>query len=166
MGRERGYDALHTYLRYVRGKAAAHACVDCGKPATQWSYDRSCPNELTEPNRKTGRPQPYSLDLDRYQPRCVPCHQKFDGATRPFGQRMPTDANGRAYPVKATAVAPFTHTVCGRCKVRKPVASFSTRGKDMTGRKDPYKSQCLACDRERANARYAKLKAQQNSGAA
>jgi hypothetical protein len=74
---------------------------------------------------------------------------------REFGYREPTDANGRARSVKATATASFTHKVCGRCKVRKPVASFSTRGAEAVHRPDPFKSRCLGCDREVANARYA-----------
>lgn len=72
-----GYSAAHTRVRVERGPAAAHACVDCGKPAQHWSYCHSDPNELisTEPGAFG---LPYSCDSSYYAPRCVQCHKNFD----------------------------------------------------------------------------------------
>lgn len=201
-----GYGGLHNHLRKARGRAREHACVDCGETADHWSYDHDCPEERVE--LRGGKRVPYSLDLNRYQPRCQSCHVKFDNTDKPcfkpgckhnvrgaymyccrhsvnqplrkrpgpgirtwtsgrvFGHRMPTDDNGRAYAARTTVTASFTHKVCGQCKVRKPVASFSTRGAAAANRPDPFKSRCLECDRQRANARYAKRKAQRDGTAA
>ena len=48
-------------------------CVDdCGNRAAHWSYDYSDPSELIDPRGV------YSPNPDRYQPRCIPCHTRFD----------------------------------------------------------------------------------------
>lgn len=69
------YDAVHQRLFFRKGRASDHDCVDCGGQAEQWSYDNSDPDELV--GRRGRR---YSLDLERYSPRCVPCHREFDRA--------------------------------------------------------------------------------------
>ena len=71
-----GYDAAHGRVRRARGKASDYACVDCGGAAAQWSYDHTDPAERTEDLR--GYLTAYSLDQERYVPRCVPCHKVFD----------------------------------------------------------------------------------------
>lgn len=74
--------AIHKRLARTLGSARKRACVDCGGRARDWSYDAADPNELTSPQG------PYSLDLNHYQPRCVSCHRKFDGAgNRPRNER-------------------------------------------------------------------------------
>lgn len=80
VGPHPGFGAIHHRLRRVRGPAAAHACsIDCQGPAAEWSYDGSDPSPLFGlAGNKT--PMPYSLDLSRYAPRCVPCHRRFDRA--------------------------------------------------------------------------------------
>jgi hypothetical protein len=178
------YYAVHDRLRRIHGPARNHECVDCGQAAAEWSYDHSCPDERIELRRGRPLPYSLDLtryqprckschgtfDAD-LTPCCKPgCRNKTRRpymycsehviralrlSGREFGYREPTDANGRARSVKATATASFTHKVCGRCKVRKPVASFSTRGAEAVHRPDPFKSRCLGCDREVANARYA-----------
>ena len=56
--------ALHQRLRSHRGSASRHVCVDCGKPALDWSQTHGT----------TG------LDLDNdYNPRCRSCHTRYDG---------------------------------------------------------------------------------------
>jgi hypothetical protein len=76
------YDRIHKSVQYRRGKASDHLCVDCGNPAEQWSLTR-------EPsgNIKYGRggskglfdkDMPYSDNTDDYEPRCKPCHRKYD----------------------------------------------------------------------------------------
>lgn len=66
------YNAVHIRVRSERGPARSHVCADCPAPARHWSYDHNDPDE------KTSERGPYSLDLSRYQPRCVSCHKHFD----------------------------------------------------------------------------------------
>lgn len=70
------YSGAHMRVRTRRGPASSHACVDCGGQAAQWSYDKSDPDEqyMISGDKK----YPYSLDENRYVPRCVPCHRAFD----------------------------------------------------------------------------------------
>lgn len=69
-----GYSGAHARLYRCRGPANAHACVDCGELAKDWSYSGGCPRELTDP--KSGCR--YSPDPDRYEPRCRKCHRAHD----------------------------------------------------------------------------------------
>ena len=71
-GDDATYLGAHQRVRYQRGRAKDHACVDCGGPAAHWSYDRACPNE------KQSELGPYSTDIAHYVPRCVRCHKRFD----------------------------------------------------------------------------------------
>lgn len=82
------YVGMHKRLRLDRGKASAHACVDCGNPAHEWSYDGGCPGELHEVRGKL--PCAYSTDQSRYSPRCRPCHR-----TRDESLNRPRGADGR-----------------------------------------------------------------------
>lgn len=70
------YLSAHDRIRRVRGAAKSHACVDCGGPAREWSYDGGDPAQLIEILR--GTRLAYSLDVSRYSPRCKPCHCRFD----------------------------------------------------------------------------------------
>lgn len=70
------YFSLHQRLEKDLGKAAGYQCVDCSRQAQDWSYDNSDPDELI--CSRSGLA--YSLDEDRYLPRCRSCHAKFDGA--------------------------------------------------------------------------------------
>lgn len=72
-GDDASYFAIHQRLRYQRGPARTHVCVDCGNHARQWSYQRT-----GGPSQRESPEGPYSVDLDDYVPRCVPCHKKFD----------------------------------------------------------------------------------------
>lgn len=74
-----GYGSLHTRIQRDRGRADDHACVDCGQQAEQWSYDHTDPNELM--HFRDGGEYPYSLDINRYEPRCISCHRRFDMRT-------------------------------------------------------------------------------------
>jgi hypothetical protein len=66
------YAGMHHRVRATLGLAKLLACADCGAPARHWSYDR------TDPNEKQSELGPYSTDLAHYEPRCVPCHKRFD----------------------------------------------------------------------------------------
>ncbi|ANN16228.1 hypothetical protein SD37_11630 [Amycolatopsis orientalis] len=72
------YSAAHLRVIAARGRADAHACLDCGSPAAEWSYTHRDPNELYAPD---GRP--YSLDIQQYEPRCRNCHRNLDAAKTP-----------------------------------------------------------------------------------
>lgn len=70
------YRTAHRRVVSERGKAIAHNCVDCSGPAAEWSYDHADEAELEEVRR--GRTLKYSAFPDHYDPRCRPCHIKFD----------------------------------------------------------------------------------------
>lgn len=78
----RGYlsiKGLHSKIKRERGVARDYACVDCGQPAAEWSYDNADPEQLTE--LQGGRwHMAYSLDVNHYDPRCISCHRTFDFA--------------------------------------------------------------------------------------
>lgn len=76
-----GYPSAHSRLRWMRGSASAHPCVDCSAPADDWSYNHDDPNEKLDHDRGAC-PQPYSPDPDHYSPRCRPCHRKFDSSQK------------------------------------------------------------------------------------
>jgi hypothetical protein len=76
-GANTSYQAVHLALNTQRGRARNHVCVDCGGPAREWSYDYNDPDEIRSESGTR-----YSLDIDRYQPRCVSCHRTRDHQER------------------------------------------------------------------------------------
>lgn len=70
------YNTTHARLRRTNGVARNHDCVECGRQAAHWSYDHTDPHELV--GEEGGRTVRYSVDLDRYQPRCESCHWRLD----------------------------------------------------------------------------------------
>jgi hypothetical protein len=75
-----GYRAAHARVQAARGHASSYPCADCGLPAADWAYDHSNPDELVA--AVNGALRRYSLDSDRYVPRCRKCHRRFDAAQR------------------------------------------------------------------------------------
>lgn len=67
-----GYTAMHYRIRSARGSAKTQACVDCGNPANHWSYDLSDSEPLVDKGLT------FSLDMNRYEPRCSHCHSVHD----------------------------------------------------------------------------------------
>lgn len=67
------YSGAHQRVNRVRGRADAQGCIDCPSAAAHWSYTRSGVGEIVDE-----RGIPYSSDPTQYEPRCVPCHKKFD----------------------------------------------------------------------------------------
>lgn len=67
------YSGAHQRVNSVRGRADAQTCSDCGHPAAHWSYNRSGVAESID-----DRGIRYSSDPTQYDPRCVPCHKRFD----------------------------------------------------------------------------------------
>ena len=66
------YDVWHHRVNKARGPASGYACIDCGKPAQDWS---------------TADPSSDDVQV-RFQPRCRRCHRYHDGAVG--------EGNGRA----------------------------------------------------------------------
>jgi hypothetical protein len=58
------YSVWHHRVNKARGPASGYSCVDCGKPAQDWS---------------TADPSSDDIQV-RFQPRCRRCHRFFDGA--------------------------------------------------------------------------------------
>jgi hypothetical protein len=76
-----GYGAAHDRLRRLRGAASHHACVDCGRNASHWSYDHADADELLAYGL-SANPISYSAKPEHYVPRCVPCHKRHDLSVR------------------------------------------------------------------------------------
>ena len=76
-----GYLATHSWICRLKGNASSHMCTDCGAQAAEWSYDGLDPDAQLDPKREMF----YSRDPDRYAPRCVRCHRRFDG--HPFTRK-------------------------------------------------------------------------------
>lgn len=63
VGDDAAYQTLHTRVKVERGLATKHNCIDCGKPAKEWSQ----------------KEETSGLNLyDHYDPRCISCHHKYD----------------------------------------------------------------------------------------
>lgn len=71
-----GYQGAHDRVRAARGRADAHPCADCGRPAQQWSYNRSGVAEVK--GTKNGWPVVYSTDPEQYDPCCRSCNRRRD----------------------------------------------------------------------------------------
>lgn len=73
-GAEATYTGVHQRLRTARGPAADHSCTECGAHAAHWSYDHADPEE------RASELGAFSVNLDHYVPRCIPCHHRLDGS--------------------------------------------------------------------------------------
>lgn len=63
---------FHDRLRKERGSASDHPCVDCGKPAQEWSWDNGSSEDYG--TKAIGK------SFDEYSPRCKSCHRIKDAA--------------------------------------------------------------------------------------
>lgn len=83
VGEVPGYAAAHRRITRSMGPASAYTCVDCDGPALEWAYNGGDPDELVA-GALSGEPPGlrYSLHMEFYSPRCVPCHRAMDGSTR------------------------------------------------------------------------------------
>ena len=70
------YQRLHIGLVKLRGKAKFHLCVDCSKPAQDWSSDT----------------EEY-LTFEEFNPRCRSCHKLHD--KKLHEDRKNTDKDGK-----------------------------------------------------------------------
>jgi hypothetical protein len=88
-----GYQAALARVRVARGRAAAHLCVDCARPADEWSYNRDDPAEqlqLVSCGRPYGRYRyrvAYGLDPIHYSPRCRSCSRRLSDRRHPQVKR-------------------------------------------------------------------------------
>jgi hypothetical protein len=69
-----GYKTVHDRLRRNLGPAAKYQCVDCGRAATDWSYQYGAPDE----RRDEGSGFLFSEDQRYYVPRCRSCNLSYD----------------------------------------------------------------------------------------
>lgn len=63
---------FHVRLRKERGPASNHLCVDCGKPAREWSWDNGSSEDYGT--------KAIGVSFDEYSPRCRSCHRTKDVA--------------------------------------------------------------------------------------
>jgi hypothetical protein len=61
--RNPSYDVWHHRVRKARGPASGYVCVDCGKPAQDWSTVNPSSDDIRA----------------RFRPRCRKCHRYHDG---------------------------------------------------------------------------------------
>ena len=106
------YRTVHNRLKAKRGVAASYQCVDCGRPAAQWSYDGSDPDEIRARDGR-GYELAYSVDLNRYHPRCIRCHNIFD---HPAKTQCPS---GHDMDQENTWIDNRGGRVCRRCKAER-----------------------------------------------
>lgn len=75
------YDAAHMRVKAARGTAGAYQC-SCGQPATGWSYNHECDEELVEEimDARDGkvRPMAYCPHSEHYEALCHSCHTSKD----------------------------------------------------------------------------------------
>lgn len=68
-----GYRGAHLRVEAVKGKATEHKCIACGDQAREWSLDPNAVHTYEDEGRV------WSLNVDDYDPYCVPCHRDRDG---------------------------------------------------------------------------------------
>lgn len=67
---------VHKRLVRDRGSARNHLCVDCAQPANSWSYDWRTWEGVAQ--ETAGKRLTFNVNLDTYEPRCHPCHNRLD----------------------------------------------------------------------------------------
>jgi hypothetical protein len=90
-----GYFAAHRRVSHERGAASSHLCIDCGDPATDWSYRGGAEKEFTQERSSSNGNMytvPYSIEPDDYDPRCKHCHNIRDKTWK-----KPLDLSGQKF---------------------------------------------------------------------
>jgi hypothetical protein len=77
---EPSHNTMHKRVGLMKGPASAGPCVECGAPASDWSYLGGYPDERID----TSGPYPLAVssDPDRYVRRCRLCHRVADTIAR------------------------------------------------------------------------------------
>lgn len=70
------YQMAHHRVKMLWGSASIYACIFCGAPAREWSYDGTDPSEFLE--NVDGCVLAYSIHPEFYRPLCVTCHRNYD----------------------------------------------------------------------------------------
>lgn len=60
------YGYIHELLAEFYGRASEYDCVNCSRPAVDWSYQHGTD----------------SSDINNYEPRCRSCHMLYDNPTQ------------------------------------------------------------------------------------
>lgn len=74
------YDGAHARTVRERGPASDYTCIDGDHAAEEWTYNHLDPDELTEIDKRSGKPRVYSANPAFYDPRCRSHHKRFDNA--------------------------------------------------------------------------------------
>ncbi len=123
------YVTVHARLRYDRGRAATHQCVDCDRQAAHWSYDHADPDELIDKGLA------YSLKSEHYAPRCNRCHAAFDelgvkAAFRGHGSCANSCVAGHLRTPESVYRSPSGATRCRICN-RASAAAYKARKREQ-----------------------------------
>lgn len=102
------YWAMHRQVVALRGPATGQRCAECRAPAVLWCYDETDPDEQRDPHR-------YSLDPDRYRPRCRACHRRATAGQR---NAVATARMARLYEDGASLATIAAQLGVGRAVVR------------------------------------------------
>jgi O6-methylguanine-DNA--protein-cysteine methyltransferase len=78
------YGSVHGWLWRQLGTARDHVCVDCGKQASDWSYNHGCPDEMSNDPEHKGLP--FCPHLEHYSARCRSCHDRKDDKRKARGE--------------------------------------------------------------------------------
>lgn len=105
-GDEATYSGKHRRIRDTRGRAKDYVCVDCCKPATQWSHIHGTDDG----------------DAQNYEPRCVPCHMVYDGRVAPSVDRR---ARSETYGLTETQVVQIREMIAQRVVHREIALLFN-----------------------------------------
>lgn len=152
------YEGAHRQVRRQRGKASAHACVECGNRADEWAYDHADPDEVQGEH-------PYSLKPEHYHPMCRSCHYKGDLAR---GRRIRCMVDGCTtwtYAQYCSKHRPWVKPPRKRSAQRAPTARDAVKTccdcletKSVTDfyEKKPgcYRCRCRECDAAYSRSRY------------
>lgn len=68
--------AVHKRLVCDRGPASDYRCVDCSQPADSWTHAWKTWEDVAQ--EIGGKRLTFSTNLDAYEPRCHPCHNRLD----------------------------------------------------------------------------------------
>lgn len=130
------YRQMHNRIKNSKGDAAQHDCVTCGKPANNWAYDHTDPDEKTHRQPNWRNAISFSTDIDHYQPMCHSCHVKLDRGEHGNGwQRKTQCINGHLYDEANTYMHPRGHQACRQCSNDRAAARRKLlRDKGLTAR--------------------------------
>lgn len=97
------YQQAHKRLRRRLGDPSAYPCVNCRRPAQDWSLDSAVSSDrLLRETSGAYAGLAYTLTADDYSPRCRACHVRHD---RRLGQPIANPSIARPSQPQATGEA-------------------------------------------------------------